>query len=108
MGLEAALRMTLLGEVYDAATALRLHLVGEVVADDQLEASVAALADALASKAPLVVRSVKRLMRRSLSQSFEQSLGDVELVLDSVNGSADAREGVAAFLAKRAPRFVGR
>ena len=108
MGLEAALRMTLLGEIYDAATALRLGLVGEVVADDRLETSVAALADALVSKAPLVVRSVKRLMRRSLTQTFEQSLGDVELVLDSVNASADAREGVAAFLAKRAPRFVGR
>ena len=108
MGLEAALRVTLLGEIYDAATARRLGLVGEVVADDQFEASVAGLADALAGKAPLVVRSVKRLLRRSLTQSFEQSLGDVELVLESVNGSADAREGVAAFLAKRAPRFVGR
>jgi 2-(1,2-epoxy-1,2-dihydrophenyl)acetyl-CoA isomerase len=108
MGLEAALRMTLLGEIYDAQTALGLGLVGEVVADERLEARVAALADALASKAPLVVRAVKRLMRRSLTQSFEQSLGDVELVLDSINRSADAKEGVAAFLAKRAPRFVGR
>jgi enoyl-CoA hydratase/carnithine racemase len=108
MGLEAALRMTLLGEVYDAATALGLRLVGEVVADDQLEARVAALADALAGKAPLVVRAVKRLMRRSLVQTFEQSLGDVELVLDGINCSADAKEGVAAFLAKRAPRFIGR
>ena len=44
----------------------------------------------------------------AIAQTFEQSLGDVELVLDGINGSADAKEGVAAFLAKRAPRFIGR
>lgn len=108
MGLEAALRMSLLGEIYDATTAHRLNLVGEVVAPDRLEARVAELAASLAQKAPLVVRSVKKLMRRSLTQTFEQSLGDAELVLDAVNSSADAREGVAAFLEKRAPRFSGR
>lgn len=108
MGLEAALRMSLFGEIYDAQTAHRLNLVGEVVAPDRLEARVAELAASLAQKAPLVVRAVKKMMRRSLTQTFEQSLGDAELALDTINNSADAREGVAAFREKRPPRFVGR
>ena len=53
MGLERALRMTLFGEIYDAAEALRLGLVGEVVPSDQLETRVQEFAVTLAAKAPL-------------------------------------------------------
>jgi 2-(1,2-epoxy-1,2-dihydrophenyl)acetyl-CoA isomerase len=108
MGLERALRMTLFGEIYDASEALRLGLIGEVVPSDRLETRVEEFASTLAAKAPLVVRAVKRMMHRGLEQSFEQSLGDVSLVVDFINHSEDAREGIAAFRDKRAPRFQGK
>jgi enoyl-CoA hydratase/carnithine racemase len=108
MGLEPALRMTLLNEVYDAEEALRKGLVGEVVDDDALEARVADVAATIAGRAPLAVRVAKRMMRRSQELTFQQSLGDAELSVLAINDTDDVKEGVAAFLKKRAPTFQGR
>jgi 2-(1,2-epoxy-1,2-dihydrophenyl)acetyl-CoA isomerase len=108
MGLDAALRMSWLNEVYGAEEALRLGLVTEVVEHEGLEARVEELAAALAERAPLAVRMVKRLMRRGLGLSLEDSLGDAELAVLTVNESRDVREGVAAFIERRSPEFEGR
>jgi 2-(1,2-epoxy-1,2-dihydrophenyl)acetyl-CoA isomerase len=107
MGHDAALRMTLLGEVYDAAEALALGLVTEVVPDDRLRERGAELAAQLAAKAPLAVRTAKRMMRRSRAQTFEESLVEAEYAVEIVNRSDDVREGVEAFVAKRPPSFTG-
>ncbi|ABL83607.1 MULTISPECIES: enoyl-CoA hydratase-related protein [unclassified Nocardioides] len=107
MGHDAALRMTLLGEVYDAAEAHRLGLVTEVVPDDRLQERGAELAAQIAAKAPLAVRMAKRMMRRSREQTFEESLVEAEYAVEIVNRSDDVREGVEAFVAKRTPTFTG-
>ena len=103
MGIAAATRMTLLSELYDASAAQQLGLVGEVVPDEQLHSRTMQLADELAARAPLAVRMAKRMMRRSLELTFEQSLGDAENAVNIINDSQDVQEGVAAFLEKRAP-----
>lgn len=108
MGVEAALRMSLLGEVYDAVEAQRLGLVGQVVADDDFERAVAALAGRLADAAPLSSSVVKRLMRRAPVSTLDETLGALALAVDVVNRSEDVAEGVDAFLNRRTPTFQGR
>jgi len=108
MGLDRALKMTLLAEVYDARAAQSLGLVTEVVPDEELQAHTLALAGALAARAPLAARLAKSMMRRSLDLTLEQSQGDAALSVMISNPSADVREGVQAFREKRAPKFEGR
>ena len=108
MGLDRALKMSLLGEVYSAETAQRLGLVTETVPDAELEATTITLASALASRAPLAVRLAKAMMRRGLDLTLEQSQGDAALSVMISNPTRDVREGVRAFFEKRPPKFEGR
>jgi len=108
MGLDKALKMTLVHEVYDAQTALGLGLVTEVVADEALETRSLAFCEALAAKAPLAVRLTKMMMAKAMETSFEASLVDAQMAVMVTNPSRDVREGIAAFREKRAPKFEGR
>jgi 2-(1,2-epoxy-1,2-dihydrophenyl)acetyl-CoA isomerase len=108
MGLDKALKMTLMHEVYDAERAYGLGLVTEVVAEADLEARAFAFAEALAAKAPLAVRLTKMMMAKAAEVSFEASLADAQMAVMVTNPSADVREGITAFREKRAPKFQGR
>jgi len=108
MGLDRALKMTLLAEIYDAQTACDLGLVTQVVPHDDLAAETLKLATALAKSAPLAVRLAKQMMVRASTLSLEQSLGDAALSVMITNPSDDVREGTKAFFAKRAPQFEGK
>jgi enoyl-CoA hydratase/carnithine racemase len=108
MGLDRALRMSLLNEIYDAATAERLGLVTEVAEDEVAEGRALDLAEALAGKAPLAVRLIKMMMAKGLETPLESSLVDAQVAVMVTNPSADVREGLTAFREKRAPRFEGR
>jgi enoyl-CoA hydratase/carnithine racemase len=108
MGFDRAFRMVALSEKYDAATALELGLVTEVVAAGNLTERTTKLAQDLASRAAVTVRITKRIMRRALEVSFDTSLGDAEMAVVMNNDTEDSNEGVAAFLERRPPRFQGR
>lgn len=108
MGVEAATRMSLLGEIYDAATAQRLGLVGEVVPDEAFDGAVLDLATRLADAAPLSTSVVKRLFLRAPEMTLDQTLDALAMAIDVVNRSADVAEGVDAFLHRRKPVFTGR
>lgn len=108
MGLDRALKMTMLSEVYDAKTAQSLGLVTEVVGAGELEERTMAFARDLASRAPLAVRLAKAMMMRGLTMTLDQSLGDAALSVMVSNPSTDVREGVKAFFEKRTPQFEGR
>jgi enoyl-CoA hydratase/carnithine racemase len=108
MGLDRALRMTMLAETYDATTAQELGLVTEVVPTAELEARTMAFARKLAARAPLAVRLAKAMMVRGLTQTLDQSLGDAALSVMVSNPSQDVREGVKAFFERREPKFEGR
>ena len=108
MGLDRALKMTLLHEIYDPENAMHLGLLTEVVADGDLEARTFAFCDALAAKAPLAVRLTKIMMARAQDITLAQSMTDAQLAVHIANPSDDVREGVAAFREKRTPKFSGR
>jgi len=108
MGLDRALKMTMLAEVYDAKTALELGLVTEVVPAADLETRTMTFARALAARAPLAVRLAKAMMVRGLTTSLDHSLSDAALSVMVANPTQDVREGMKAFFAKREPKFEGR
>ena len=91
----------------DAAEALSIGLATRLAAVDALDATVRELAQTIAGNAPLTIRTAKEAIRRtSHRRHLEEDLG--EDLIAMCYGSADFREGVAAFLEKRPVRFTGR
>ena len=108
MGMDKALKMSLLAEVYDAHEAEKLGLVTCVVPHDQLEAKTMDFARRLSAQAPLAVRLAKHMMQRSQDISLERSLQDASLAVMIANPADDVKEGRKAFVEKRKPVFQGR
>jgi enoyl-CoA hydratase/carnithine racemase len=106
--LAVALEMTLTGDTIDAERALTLGLVNQVVPPgDVLDAAVM-LADRVVANGPLAVSAIKRLVHAAIALPAAEVWALQDELLPSVFGSADAREGAAAFLEKRAPVWEGR
>lgn len=92
-----------------ADEALRAGLVARVEADeDALVAQALELAQRIAGHAPLSVRQLRALLWRSGEATLEQMLAAESAALAACVASADAAEGVRAFLERRAPVFTGR
>jgi enoyl-CoA hydratase len=109
VGLGRAMPLLLTGDPIDARTALELGLVSAVVEPGELLAAAQALAATIATKAPLAIRATKRAVRQGLdAATIADALAVERHEFTAVFGSEDAAEGVAAFLAKRAPEWRGR
>lgn len=107
VGLARARDLALTGRIVEAEEALAIGLVSDVVRSDRLEAEVAEIAEQLAAGAPLAQRFIKVALDRSASMTFEQALAFEEQAQATLLGSDDLREGAAAFLQKRQPKFKG-
>lgn len=107
VGLRKALEIALLSEDFDADEALRLGLINRVVPTLELEATVNALAQRLASGPTTAYGHMRRLMRASQDTDLANALQAEARGFDACTQTADLPEGIAAFLAKRAPRFTG-
>jgi enoyl-CoA hydratase/carnithine racemase len=108
MGLDRALKMSLLSEVYPAREALALGLVTEVVADEELMPRARAFAEQLAKGPPIAVRLAKRMMVKQRSMQLDHALEDAAMATLATNYTDDVKEGTAAFHEKRKPNFKGR
>ena len=107
IGLPQALSLILSGRVIDAAEALRLGLVHEVVADDDLMAAAHRFAEPIALNAPLAVQLAKRAIYRAFDHDLEGALELAATYQGIVQNSDDHAEAVRAMLEKRKPDFTG-
>ena len=108
IGRAAAEDLCLSGRVVDAATALTLGLVDAVAADPDA-AALAYAREHLLPHSAAALRMAQHALREAWWRSVFVALDDVErLYLCDLMATADAREGIAAFLAKRQPVWSNR
>lgn len=107
VGLASARRILFGGQRFDAAEALRIGFVDEVVGDS-LSDAVRAFARALAENAPLSVAGAKLVLNALVTGKVLEQGEAIARALHEAIESEDYREGVRAFLQKRRPVFVGR
>jgi enoyl-CoA hydratase/carnithine racemase len=108
VGPAKAAELLFTGDVFDAAEALRIGLVGEVAPHGELMDRARALAARIAANPPLAVRHLKAgLSRFAYGDPREIGAWAIEKIRLLMQ-TEDHKEGVASFLEKRAPVFQGR
>jgi 2-(1,2-epoxy-1,2-dihydrophenyl)acetyl-CoA isomerase len=108
VGLRKALDIILTNPVLTAAEALDIGLITRVVPDDELAAESLALARSLAAGATKALGAAKRLVWSGLGARVEAQLPEEARTVAELSGTADALEGLAAVIERRAPSFGGR
>ena len=108
VGRGAALRLLLTGDMIDAAEALRLGLVDQVVAPEALLDTARALLTTMAANAPLALAGCIEAVDRGLGVTLEEGCTIESDFFGLLSATADMKEGMRAFLEKRAATFTGR
>ena len=105
VGAAAARRILLLGESVPTAEAVALGMISEVVPADQLAAAARARAEQFAALPAAPIAYTKQMLLRSFEVDLESILLEERAGQALMSTTDDFREGVAAFLEKRPPRF---
>jgi enoyl-CoA hydratase/carnithine racemase len=108
VGLGRATQLLMLGDTIDAATADRFGLVSQLVADEELDAAVAALAARLASGPTLAYAQTKSLLTRELDMPLSAAMELDAMTQALLMTTEDHAEFHAAFNARRTPEWKGR
>ena len=107
VGPRMARQLLMHGGMFDSATALRIGLVDQVVEEDALDATVAALSGELRRGAPSVQALIKKLITEIDSMPHDRAVADLIGEHVAVQCTTDdAIEGMSAFLAKRKPKWA--
>jgi len=108
VGKGVAKELIFTGKMIDAETADRLGLVNTVVSPDQLKSVVSEFAKEIADKPPISIKLAKELINSSLETSLGAGETREAKAFSIAASTEDFKEGVAAFLKKRKPKFEGR
>ena len=108
VGSGRALEMILTGKPIDAEEAFRIGLVNRVVPTEELLPHARVLIETIAANAPLAVALAIESVNRGVDLPVDAALEAESTLFGILAGTADMREGTAAFLEKRGPRFTGR
>ncbi len=106
MGPHHAMRLILTGERFDAEAALRYGLVHRSVPAEELASAVAGEIEAIALGGPQAVIECKKLVRTQAGGPRERDFSRLAALSEAMFQSEEGREGMAAFLEKRKPRWV--
>jgi enoyl-CoA hydratase len=107
VGVAKAKELCMTGDAIDAAEALRIGLVDAVFPQAELMDRVRKLAERIAANGPLAVAEVKRLIHQGQSTTLEHAIALEQRSFGLLFATADQREGMQAFLAKRKAQFKG-
>jgi enoyl-CoA hydratase len=108
VGMGRAMELILTGDPIKSDAALGMGLVNKVVEPDQLMAEVKKLAETVAARPKLAIQYAKEAILRSGEGSLAEGLAHESYLHTLSCGTQDKKEGIAAFLEKRAPQFMGK
>ncbi len=108
VGLRRAMELALTNRVLSAQEALEWGIVTQVVPDEELYESASALASQLASGATKALGAAKRLLHTGWTETLETQMEHEAQTISNIARTADAHEGIAAFVEKRQAAFTGR
>lgn len=108
VGKAKAMDMVLTGRMIEADEAERSGLVSRVVPADQLLDRALEMAATIAAKSPVSTMAAKEAVNTAFETGLEQGVRTERRLFHSLFASADQKEGMAAFVEKRDPRFSGR
>lgn len=103
-----ALEMLLTGEPIDAASALAYGLVNRVVPPARLDEEVQNLVRSILDKSPAVIAAGKKIFYEQLNESLEKAYRVATAAMVDNLQAEDGKEGIAAFIEKRKPRWKGK
>ena len=108
VGKSKAMDMVLTARMIDAAEAERANLVSRVVPADQLVAEAIKIGEKIAELSPFAVAVAKQSVNRAFETTLAEGVRFERMLFLSMFGTPDQKEGMAAFIEKRKPKFIGK